>query len=106
MDSIIRGTNATIRLILKSDIDFSTITALELYLDQLGNTMVFNLSSLDLDPDNKTVTYKLTQEESLALKPNRNVKIYAIGIANGDRFETRPIIKVYVEDTRKDEVMT
>lgn len=106
MDSIIRGTNATIRLTLKDDIDFSTITSLELYLDQPGNNIIKNLSMLDLDHVNKTVTYKLTQEESLALKPNRSVKIYLIGVANGDRFETRPIIKAYIEDTSKDEVMT
>lgn len=105
MNSIIRGTNAIIRLILKGDIDVSAITSLELYLDQPGNNIIKNLSVLDIDPVNKTVTYKLSQEESLSLNPNRSVKIYAIGIANGDRFETRPIIKVYVEDTSKDEVM-
>lgn len=105
MNSIIRGTNATIRLTLKDDTDFSTITSLELYLDQIGAPLIKGLDVLDLDPVNKTVTYKLSQEESLALKPNRNVKIYAIGIANGDRFETRPIIKAYVEDTSKNEVM-
>lgn len=105
MDSIIRGTNATIRLTLKDDIDFSTITSLELYLDQPGSSIVKMLSELDLDSENKTVTYKVSQEESLSLKPNRSVRIYLIGIANGDRFETRPIIKAYVENTRKDEVM-
>ena len=106
MNSIIRGTNATIRLTLKGDIDFSTITSLELYLDQPGNKIIKNLPMLDMDPVHKTITYKLSQEESLSLNPNRSVRIYAIGIANGDRFETRPIVKAYVEDTRKDEVMT
>ena len=105
MNSIIRGTNATIRLTFKDDTDFSTITTLELYLDQFGAPLIKGLDVLDVDPVNKTVTYKLSQEESLALKPNRSVKIYAIGIANGDRFETRPIIKVMVEPTSKDEVM-
>lgn len=105
MDSIIRGTNATIQLKIKDDIDFSTITSLELYLDQPGNKMIFNKNLLDLDPENKTITYKLSQEESLSLNPNRSVKIYAIGVANGDRFETRPIIKVMVEPTSKNEVM-
>jgi len=106
MNSIIRGTNATIRLTLKDDIDFSTITSLELYLDQTGNPIIKTLSELDLDSENKTVTYKLSQEESLSLNPNRSVRIYLIGVANGDRFETRPIVKAMVEDTRKDEVMT
>ena len=106
MDSIIRGTNATIQIKIKDEIDFSTITSLELYVDQPGNKMIFNKNLLDLDPENKTITYKLSQEESLSLNPNRSVRIYAIGIANGDRFETRPIIKTYVEPTSKDEVMT
>lgn len=44
MDSIIRGTNATIRLTLKDNIDFSTITSLELYLDQPGSSIVKTLS--------------------------------------------------------------
>ena len=105
MDSIIRGTNATIQIKIKDEIDFSTITSLELYVDQPGNKMIFNKNLLDLDPENKTITYKLSQEESLSLNPNRSVKIYAIGVANGDRFETRPIIKVMVEPTSKDEVM-
>lgn len=30
MDSIIRGTNATIQIKIKEDLDFATITALEL----------------------------------------------------------------------------
>ena len=34
MNSIIRGTNATIKLTLGEDVDFTAITSLELYLVQ------------------------------------------------------------------------
>ena len=106
MDSIIRGTNATIKLTLGEDVDFTTITSLELYLVQAGNTMVKTLNQLTLDPTNKSVSYKLSQEESLSLKPDRTVEIFLIGIVNGDRIETRPIVKANVEGTYKNEVMT
>lgn len=105
MNNIIRGTNATIRLTLSEEIDFTTITSLELYLVQAGNTMVKTLNQLTLDPANRSVSYKLSQEESLSLKPDRTVQVFLIGIVNGDRIETRPIIKALVEDTYKNEVM-
>ena len=106
MDSIIRGTNATIKLTLGKEVDFTAITSLELYLVQAGNTIVKTLDQLTLDPTNKSVSYKLSQEESLSLKPDRTVSIFLIGIVNGDRIETRPIVKATVEDTYKNEVMT
>ena len=106
MDSIIRGTNATIKLTLGEDVDFTAITSLELYLVPGGNAMVKTLNQLTLDQTDKSVSYKLSQEESLSLKPDRSVEIFLIGIVNGDRIETRPIIKAHVEGTYKNEVMT
>ena len=105
MNSIIRGTNATIKLTLGEEIDFTTITSLELYLVQAGNAIVKTLNQLTLDPTDKSVSYKLSQEESLALKPDMTVEIFLIGIVNGDRIETRPIVKAQVEGTYKNEVM-
>lgn len=106
MDSIIRGTNATIKLTLGEEIDFTTITSLELYLVQAGYTIVKTLNQLTLDPINRSVSYKLSQEESLSLKSDTVVKIFLIGIVNGDRIETRPIVEARVEGTYKNEVMT
>lgn len=105
MNSIIRGTNATIKLTLGEDVDFTAITSLELYLVQAGNTIVKTLNQLTLDPTNRSVSYKLSQEESLSLKPDIVAKIFLIGIVNGDRIETRPIVEVRVESTYKNEVM-
>ena len=106
MDSIIRGTNATIQIKIKESLDFSTITALELHIYQPTHPIVKTLQDLTLDADAQTVTYELSQAESLSLVSGRNVEITLVGIANGKRFETRPVIKASVENTRKNEVIT
>lgn len=105
MDSIIRGTNATIQIKIKEELDFSTITALELHIYQPTHPIVKTLEDLTLDADAQTVTYELSQSESLSLIANRSVEITLVGIADGNRFETRPVIKCAVENTRKNEVM-
>jgi len=56
MDSIIRGTNATIQLKIKEDLDFATITALELHIYQPTHPIVKTLEDLTLDAENQTVT--------------------------------------------------
>lgn len=105
MDSIIRGTNATIQIKIKEDMDFATITALELHIYQPTHPIVKTLEDLTLDADAQTVTYELTQAESLSLTAQRSVEISLIGVADGKRFETRPVIIAKVENTRKNEVM-
>jgi hypothetical protein len=105
MDSIIRGTNATIQIKIKEDLDFATITALEFHIYQPAHPIVKTLDDLTLDAENQTVTYELSQAESLNLISGRNVEITLVGIADGKRFETRPVIKASVENTRKNEVM-
>ena len=106
MDSIIRGTNATVQIKIKEDLDFATITALELHIYQPTHPIVKTLDDLTLDADERTITYELSQSESLSLVSGRNVEITLIGIADGNRFETRPVIKVSVENTRKNEVLS
>ena len=106
MDSIIRGTNAALQIKIKEDLDFSTITALELHIYQPTHSIVKTLDDLTLDADAQTVSYELSQAESLSLVANRSVEITAIGMANGKRFETRPVITAKVENSRKNEVMT
>ena len=105
MDSIIRGTNATIQIKIKEDLDFATITALELHIYQPIRPIVKTLEDLTLDVDAQTVTYELSQAESLSLVSGRNVEITLVGIADGKRFECRPVITAKVENTRKNEVM-
>lgn len=106
MDSIIRGTNATIQIKIKEELDFSTITALELHIYQPTHPIVKTLEDLTLDAETQTVTYELSQSESLSLVSGRSAEISLIGVADGKRFETRPVITAKVENTRKNEVMT
>ena len=106
MDSIIRGTNATIQIKIKEDLDFATITALELHIYQPTHPIIKTLQDLTLDADAQTVTYELSQAESLSLIAQRSVEISLIGVADGKRFETRPVIKASVENTRKNEVLS
>ena len=106
MGSIIRGTNATIQIKIKEDLDFSAITALELHIYQPTHPIVKTLEDLTLDADAQTITYELSQVESLSLVSGRNVEITLVGVADGKRFETRPVIKASVENTRKNEVLT
>lgn len=105
MDSIIRGTNAMVQIKIKEDLDFATITALELHIYQSTRSIVKTLEDLTLDAENQTVKYELTQSESLNLVANLLAEITLIGIAGGKRFETRPAIRVNVEKTHKNEVM-
>lgn len=105
MDSIIRGTNATIQIKIKEDLDFSTITSLELHIYQPTHPIVKTIEDLTLDADAQTVTYELSQAESLSLVASRNAEISLIGVADGKRFEARPVITAKVENTRKNEVM-
>ena len=105
MDSIIRGTNATVQIKIKEDLDFATITALELHIYQPTHPIVKTLEDLTLDAETQTVTYELSQAESLSLVSGRSVEITLVGVADGKRFETRPVIKASVENTRKNEVM-
>ena len=105
MDSIIRGTNATIQIKIREDLDFTTITALELHIYQPTHPIVKTLQDLTLDAEAQTVTYELSQAESLSLVANRNAEITLVGVADEKRFETRPVIKASVENTRKNEVM-
>ena len=106
MDSIIRGTNATIQIKIKESLDFATITALELHIYQPTHPIVKTLEDLILDAEAQTVTYELSQAESLSLVAGRSVEISLIGVADGKRFEARPVIIAKVENTRKDEVIT
>lgn len=104
MDSIIRGTNAAIRIKITDDVDISEMTAAELHIFQCGREIVKHMQ--DLSIEGNTVSYRMTQEETLKLMPDRPAEITLIGMLGGDRFETRPVVTVDVESTRKNEVMT
>ena len=104
MDSIIRGTNAMIRYTVP-DVDLSTIGSIEMHIVQCGKDIIKTREDLTIDAEAKTISYELTQEESLALVTKRPVEISVILMMDGERKELRPIIRADVEATRKNEVM-
>lgn len=106
MDSIIRGTNATIQIKIKEDIDFSQLSSVEMCIYQATKKIVKPQSDLILDADARTITYVTSQEESFSLAPNRNVEITAWGLLAGQAFETRPVVTAKVENSRRTEVIT
>lgn len=105
MDSIIRGTNAYISIKIKDDIDLHNLSKVELHLRQYGQILAIPQESLTMDYDSKTVSYELTQAESLSIKSGRNLEIVLVGLNDGKRFESRPKVSVTVEDTVKNEVI-
>lgn len=106
MDSIIRGTNATIQIKIKENIDFSQLSSLEMCIYQAPKKIVKPQSELIIDAEARTITYVTTQEESFSLDPNRNVEITSWGLLNGQAFETRPVVTAKVENSRRTEVIT
>ena len=105
MQTIIRGTNAAIRIHITDDIDCSKLSDVQLHIYQRGKAIVKEMQDLDINTQEKTITYKLTQEESLSLWADRPAEITVIGLLDGDRIETRPVVAVNVEDTRQNEVI-
>lgn len=104
MNSVIRGTNAIIRYTIE-DVDWSTVGSIEMYITQCGKDLIKTREDLTVDTSTGEIMYKLTQEESLALVPKRQLEVTVYLMINGDRKEVRPIIRADVEPTRKNEVM-
>ena len=105
MQTIIRGTNAAIKIRIKDDIDFGKLSDVQLHIYQRGKAIVKQMADLDINVGERTIAYKLTQEESLSLWADRPAEITVIGLLDGDRIETRPVVAVNVEDTRQNEVI-
>ena len=105
MESIIRGTNALVQIKIKEDVNFAQLSGVELSIWQSGKQILKQQADLVFDTENNTISYELTQEESLSLVANRAAEITLWGMLGGKRFETRPVLTVNVENTRKNEVI-
>ena len=103
INTIIRGTNAIIRYMVP-DIDMSTVGSIEMHIVQCGKDTVKTREDLTVDVSAGTISYELTQEESLSLVPYRTGEVSVLVMVNGKRGEL-PTIKFEVNPTRKNEVM-
>lgn len=66
---LIRGTTPTIVINIKDDIDLSLITEIWVYISQQNKVQVDKkLEDISFDYDNKQISLKLTQQDTLNLK--------------------------------------
>lgn len=68
---IIRGTTPTIVITVTSELDFTTIQQVWVYISQQNKVKVDKLiSDVSFDIENKKISVRLEQEDTLALKAN------------------------------------
>lgn len=65
---IIRGTTPTIVINVKSEVDFSTVTSIWVYISQMGLIRVCKeITDVVFDQEKMTITLKLSQDDTLGL---------------------------------------
>ena len=68
---IIRGTTPTIIITITSELDFTTIQQVWVYISQQNKVKIDKLiSDVSFNPEEKKISVTLTQEDTLALKAN------------------------------------
>lgn len=66
---IIRGTTPTITITVTSELDFTAIQQVWVYISQQNKVKIDKLiSDVSFDPENKQILVTLTQDDTLALK--------------------------------------
>ena len=66
---IIRGTTPTITITVTSELDFTTIQQVWIYISQQNKVKIDKLiSDVSFDPENKQILVTLSQDDTLALK--------------------------------------
>ena len=71
MDSILQGTTPTLTIELDPvDLNVENIVALDLAIKQKDNVTDYGLSDVTLDVENNAISYKFTEDETLAFIPD------------------------------------
>lgn len=66
---IIRGTTPTIEITIKSELDFSTINQVWIYISQQNKVKIDKLiSDVTFEPVDKIISVRLDQDDTLSLK--------------------------------------
>lgn len=98
---IIRGTTPSIVISVKTDIDLSEVSSVWIYISQ-QNKVRFNkeLTDVEIDTSEKTITAKLDQEDTLALKAGVEAffqirLLMEDGTALATKAEKVPVLEVY-----------
>lgn len=86
-------------------VDVSDIDILLIVYKQMGETVVQKgKEDCEIDIDNQTVTFSLTQQESLSLQPGKLSRSIVFTTTEGSRYETEPVI-MEVKQTINDNIM-
>ena len=81
---IIRGTTPTIVITVTSELDFTKIQQVWVYISQQNKVKVDKLiSDVSFDPENKKISVRLEQDDTLALKAN-NEALFQIRLLLND----------------------
>lgn len=70
---IIRGTTPTIKVVIKNEIDLTTVLEVWIYIVQQKRVKIDKLlSDVTIDTESRTISVTLDQEDTLALKADQD----------------------------------
>lgn len=102
---LIRGTTPTIVINVKTEIDFSQITAIWVYISQMGLVKVDKLlEDVVLNPATSQITLTLSQEDTLNLM--KGDALFQIRLLMGDTALATIATKIAVEEVYKEGVIS
>ena len=103
---ITRGTTPTIVINVKSELDLHNITVIWVYITQ-GKRVVIDkqLNDVEFDYENRKITMKLSQDDTLGLKVDEAIFQIRLLLADGTALATKAS-KISVEDVYKGGVIS
>ena len=103
---IIRGTTPTITITVKSELDFTTIQQVWVYISQQNKVKIDKvISDVSFDPENKKIEVTLSQDDTLALKAGNEALFQIRLLLNNETALATVASKVTVIEVYKDGVI-
>lgn len=102
---IIRGTTPTIIISIQTEIDLSEVSAAWIYISQQNKVRVNKeLSDIEIDAEEKTITVVLTQEDTLNLKAGIET-LFQIRLRLADTALATTATKIVVKEIYKEGII-
>lgn len=102
---IIRGTTPTIIISIQTEIDLSEVSAAWIYISQQNKVRVNKeLSDIEIDTEEKTLTIVLTQEDTLNLKAGIDT-LFQIRLRLNDTALATTATKIVVKEIYKEGII-
>lgn len=107
MSEILQGTTPSLEILVSTD-DFlvSDVTKLEFLIKYNMITNAHGLSDVTLDTEANSITYKFTEEETLAMVPGKQIKYQLRFMFSDGTICGTPIMALEVADLISQDVMT